>query len=213
MTTTNDEEKENGEKEKTGATDDDVMDLGLEERKAKAVELRKEAFDLEAEAAKARKAALQNEQEAAKLRIRAWKLEGSVSAVTKDINIENKYERQLAELDLMAEDWIDTDEEKWDWYQKQRQIILEMIDGQQFYDQKADEQIQDLKEVLMEVQQLLSIETIDGKGDITSAGWGFVLLSVVIPIAIGYELFNLLSSSSAAFFGALSGSKDPFDTL
>ena len=38
------------------------------------------------------------------------KLEGGVSAVTKQITVEDKYEKQLAELDLMAEDWIDTDE-------------------------------------------------------------------------------------------------------
>jgi len=33
-----------------------------------------------------------------------------VSAVTKQITVEDKYQKQLAELDLMAEDWIDTDE-------------------------------------------------------------------------------------------------------
>lgn len=38
------------------------------------------------------------------------KLEGGVSAVTKQVNIADKYAKQLAELDLMAEDWVDTDE-------------------------------------------------------------------------------------------------------
>ena len=38
------------------------------------------------------------------------KLEGGVSAVTKQITIQDKYQKQLAELDLMAEDWVDTDE-------------------------------------------------------------------------------------------------------
>ena len=38
------------------------------------------------------------------------KLEGGVSAVTKQITVKDKYQKQLAELDLMAEDWVDTDE-------------------------------------------------------------------------------------------------------
>jgi len=198
----------------TNTEDDDsaLMELDLAERKVKAKELRQEATDLEEASAALRKDAVKKEQLAAKLRIRAWKLEGSVSAVTNEINIGNKYERQLAELDIMAEDWIDTDEEKWDWYQKQREMIMEMIESQKYYDKQADEQIQDLKEVLSEVSTLLGVQTLDTKGDITGVGWGFVFFSVVIPLLIGYELFNFLSSSSAAFFGALTG-KDPFDSL
>ena len=38
------------------------------------------------------------------------KLEGGVSAVTKQVTVKDKYAKQLAELDLMAEDWVDTDE-------------------------------------------------------------------------------------------------------
>eukprot|EP00961_Rhodomonas_salina_P216945 2930936-Rhodomonas_salina.1 len=96
----------------TNTEDDDsaLMELDLAERKVKAKELRQEATDLEEASAALRKDAVKKEQLAAKLRIRAWKLEGSVSAVTNEINIGNKYERQLAELDIMAEDWIDTDE-------------------------------------------------------------------------------------------------------
>jgi len=30
-------------------------------------------------------------------------------AVTKQITVADKYQKQLAELDLMAEDWVDTD--------------------------------------------------------------------------------------------------------
>ena len=33
-----------------------------------------------------------------------------MSAVTKQITVKDKYQKQLAELDLMAEDWVDTDE-------------------------------------------------------------------------------------------------------
>lgn len=33
-----------------------------------------------------------------------------MSAVTKQVTVKDKYAKQLAELDLMAEDWVDTDE-------------------------------------------------------------------------------------------------------
>ena len=94
-----------------GETDaDGRVGLSLEQRKVKAVELRNQAVELEASAATLRKDAVAKEQQAAKLRIEAWQLEGTVSAVTKEVTLTDKYEKQLAELDLMAEDWIDTDE-------------------------------------------------------------------------------------------------------
>ncbi len=62
-------------------------------------------------------------------------------------------------------------------------------------------------------QTLLNIETINSKGEITLKGWGFVFLSVGIPLFIGYELFQFLASSSLNFFSGFAGSKDPFDSL
>lgn len=158
---------------------DDVF-AGLDEaqKKFKAAAMRKEAMDLDEAATSLRKSAVGKEQEAAKLRIQAWKLEGGVSAVTKQITVKDKYQKQLAELDLMAEDWVDTDEEKWEWYQQQRKMIIDMIGAQKDYDAKADESLQDLKEVLLELQQTLDIQTVLPNGDITSAGWGFIILSV-----------------------------------
>jgi hypothetical protein len=135
-----------------------------------------------------RKDAVAKEQQAAKLRIQAWKLEGKVSAVTQEITLKDRYERQLAELDLMAEDWIDADEEKWDWYQKQRTMIQEMIGAQKEYDAQADAQLQDLKDILLEIQDLVQINTVDDKNEITTAGWVFVSLSVIVPIYFGYEV-------------------------
>jgi hypothetical protein len=160
-------------------SDDDVF-AGLDEaqKKFKAAAMRKEAMDLDEAATSLRKSAVGKEQEAAKLRIQAWKLEGGVSAVTKQITVKDKYQKQLAELDLMAEDWVDTDEEKWEWYQQQRKMIIDMIGAQKDYDAKADESLQDLKEVLLELQQTLDIQTVLPNGDITSAGWGFIILSV-----------------------------------
>ena len=38
--------------------------------------------------------------------------------------------------------------------------------------------MQDLREVLLELQETLNIETVLPNGDITSAGYGFILLSV-----------------------------------
>jgi hypothetical protein len=158
---------------------DDVF-AGLDEvqKKFKAAAMRKEAMDLDEAATSLRKSAVGKEQEAAKLRIQAWKLEGGVSAVTRQITVKDKYQKQLAELDLMAEDWVDTDEEKWEWYQQQRKMIIDMIGAQKDYDAKADESLQDLKEVLLELQQTLDIQTVLPNGDITSAGWGFIILSV-----------------------------------
>jgi len=192
---------------------DGRVGLSLEQRKVKAVELRNQAVELESSAATLRKDAVAKEQQAAKLRIEAWQLEGTVSAVTKEVTLTDKYEKQLAELDLMAEDWIDTDEEKWEWYQKQRQMIKDMIDAQKEYDQRANEQLQDLKEILLDLQDMFNIVTVQEDGNITAAGWTFVILSVLIPVWIGYELFLLLSSSSSAFFELLGQgtSKDPFD--
>ena len=46
----------------------------------------------------------------------------------------------------------DTAQEKWEWYQKQRQMIKDMIDAQKEYDQRANEQLQDLKEILLDLQ-------------------------------------------------------------
>ena len=69
-------------------------------------------------------------------------------------------------------------QEKWEWYQSQRKMIIDMIDAQKEYDAKADESLQDLKEVLLELQEALDIQTVQPNGEITSAGWGFILLSV-----------------------------------
>mmetsp|Transcript_29430 Transcript_29430/g.66641 ORF Transcript_29430/g.66641 Transcript_29430/m.66641 type:complete len:254 (-) Transcript_29430:44-805(-) len=201
--------------ESGGEDGDGKVGLSLQQRKVKALELRNEAVELEASAATLRKEAVAKEQQAAKLRIEAWQLEGTVSAVTKEVTLTDKYEKQLAELDLMAEDWIDTDEEKWEWYQKQRQMIKDMIDAQKEYDQRADEQLQDLKEILLDLQDMFNIVTVQDDGNITAAGWTFVVLSVLIPVWIGYELFLLLSTSSTAFFELIDqgGKNDPFKGL
>jgi len=90
--------------------EDEFSGLDESQKKFKAAAIRKEAVDLDGSAVLLRKTAVEKEQEAAKLRIQAWKLEGGVSAVTKQITVTDKYQKQLAELDLMAEDWVDTDE-------------------------------------------------------------------------------------------------------
>ena len=41
---------------------------------------------------------------------------------------------------------------KWEWYQSQRKMIMDMIGAQKEYDAKADESLQDLKEVLLELK-------------------------------------------------------------
>lgn len=199
--------------EPAAAREEDFEGMDESQRKFKAAAIRKEAVDLDEAAAELRKKATEQEQEAARLRIQAWKLEGGVSAVTKQITVKDKYQKQLAELDLMAEDWVDTDEEKWEWYQSQRKMIIDMIDAQKEYDAKADESLQDLKEVLLELQEALDIQTVQPNGEITSAGWGFILLSVVIPAWIGYELFLWATSAGDAVGTLVSGSQDPFAGL
>jgi len=203
------EERKTESKEK----EDEFAGLDESQKKFKAAAIRKEAMDLDAAAAGLRKNAVEQEQEAAKLRIQAWKLEGGVSAVTKQITVTDKYQKQLAELDLMAEDWVDTDEEKWEWYQQQRKMIIDMIGAQQDYDEKAEESLQDLKETLLELQETLDIQTVLPNGDITSAGWGFVLLSVVIPAWFGYEIFLWATSASDAVGSLMGVAQDPFAGL
>ena len=193
--------------------DDEFAGLDASQKQFKAAAMRKEAIGLDETAAALRKQAVETEQKAALLRIQAWKLEGGVSAVTKQITVQDKYQKQLAELDLMAEDWVDTDEEKWEWYQQQRKMIIDMIGAQKEYDEKADESLQDLREVLIELQETLDIETVLPNGDITSAGWGFVLLSVVIPAWIGYELFAWVTTAGDAATSLLSQGNDPFKGL
>ena len=80
-------------------------------------------------------------------------------------------------------------------------------------DEKADESLQDLREVLIELQETLDIQTVLPNGDITSAGWGFVLLSVVIPAWIGYELFAWVTTAGDAATSLLSQGNDPFKGL
>ena len=41
---------------------------------------------------------------------------------------------------------------KWEWYQSQRKMIMDMIGAQKEYDAKADESLQDLKEVMLELR-------------------------------------------------------------
>ena len=43
-------------------------------------------------------------------------------------------------------------QEKWEWYQSQRKMIMDMIGAQKEYDAKADESLQDLKEVMLELR-------------------------------------------------------------
>jgi len=188
---------------------EDIELLDPTQRKFKAAALRKSAIDLDAEAQELHAQAIAKEKEAAMLRIEAWKVEGAVSAVSKQViagSVKNKYEKELAELDLMAGDWIDTDSEKWEWYQQQRQYILQMLDIQKENDELADQQLSELKETLLEMQEMFNIETVTEKGDITAAGWGFVTFSVVIPIWIGYTLFEWVFST----FSSLGGPPDPF---
>ncbi len=89
---------------------DDFSKLDMTQRKFKAASLRKEAIDLDEAAMALHEQAFVMEKKAAKLRIRAWKLEGAVSAVSKEVieeNLRDKHEATLAQLDLMAEDWAD----------------------------------------------------------------------------------------------------------
>jgi hypothetical protein len=99
---------------KTTAIDkeEDYESLDPSQRKFKAAALRKEALDLDASAQELRTQAIEKEKEAAVLRIKAWKVEGAISAVSKKViesKTKDKYEKELAELDLMAADWIDSD--------------------------------------------------------------------------------------------------------
>ena len=130
-----------------------IVEIDPSKRKAKASALRYEALQLDEEASKLREQALNLERKAAKLRIDSWKLEGAVSAVTNTVNIEDKYERQLAELDLMSEEYID-DPEKFEWYRNQRQMLIEMMGFQKEQEAKAKEEIKELKESLMDIQVL-----------------------------------------------------------
>ena len=131
-------------------------DIDPSKRKAQASSLRSEALRLDEEAFKLRGQALDLERKAAKLRIESWKLDGSVSEVTNTVNIEDKYERQLAELDLMSEEYID-DPEKFEWYRSQRQLLIDMMGFQKEQEAKADEEIKELKEALVEIQVSLRV--------------------------------------------------------
>jgi len=104
------EKKEDAAESTVKTKKDEFSGLDESQKKFKAAAIRKEAVVLDESAVMLRKTAVEKEQEAAKLRIQAWKLEGGVSAVTKQITVTDKYQKQLAELDLMAEDWVDTDE-------------------------------------------------------------------------------------------------------
>jgi len=203
-------EGEDAASKESAAESGEILDPA--QKKEKALQIRKVAGELEESASMLRKSAMEKEQEAAKLRIQAWQLEGTVSKVTKQVTIEDDYERQLAELDLMAEDWTELDQEKWEWYQKQRQIMKELLDTQKELDSEKDALIEDLKETLLEVQTLLNVQTVDDKGNITTAGLAFVFLSFLIPLWFGYEIFHFLSESSVAIFGTLTN-KDEFSGL
>jgi len=193
--------------------EEEVLDPST--RVARAGEIRKQATELDKEAGLLRKEAVAKEQSAAKLRIQAWTIEGKVSAVTQEITLTDRYERDLVELDLMAKDWVDTDEDKWEWYQKQRTMLQQLIGAGKEYDAKAEASQADLKEILKEIQELLNINTVDENNKVTTTGWVFVTLSVVIPLYVGYEVFQFLASSSAAFFGGISAATtdDPFKGL
>ncbi len=134
-----------------GFQNSSYMEVDPAKRKAKALALRTEALQLDADAAKLRDEALNLERKAAKLRIESWKTDGSISAVTNTVTIEDKYERQLAELDLMSEDYMD-DPEKFEWYRAQRLMLIEMMGFQKEQEAKANEEIKELKESLLDVQ-------------------------------------------------------------
>jgi hypothetical protein len=137
-----------------GSENNSFMEVDPSTRKAKAASLRTEALQLEEDASKLRDEALNLEKKAAKLRIDSWKLDGSVSAVTNTVTIEDKYERQLAELDLMSESYMD-DPEKFAWYRVQRQMLIEMMGYQKEQEEKANEEIKELKESLVDVQVVI----------------------------------------------------------
>eukprot|EP00291_Cryptomonas_curvata_P004324 CAMPEP_0172182410 /NCGR_PEP_ID=MMETSP1050-20130122/18384_1 /TAXON_ID=233186 /ORGANISM="Cryptomonas curvata, Strain CCAP979/52" /LENGTH=190 /DNA_ID=CAMNT_0012855853 /DNA_START=231 /DNA_END=803 /DNA_ORIENTATION=- len=181
------------------------MEVDPSKRKAKAVALRTEALQLDENAAKLRDEALNLERKAAKLRIESWKMDGSISAVTNTVTIEDKYERQLAELDLMSEDYMD-DPEKFEWYRAQRQMLIEMMGFQKEQEAKTNEEIKELKESLVDVQEVFNAQFVDEKGEITPAGWGVVIVSFVVPVWIGYEIISYLISIASTF-------KDPFEGL
>jgi hypothetical protein len=134
-----------------GFQNSSFMEVDPSKRKAKAAALRTEALQLDEDASKLRDEALNLERKAAKLRIESWKMDGSISAVTNTVTIEDKYERQLAELDLMSEDYMD-DPEKFEWYRAQRLMLIEMMGFQKEQEAKANEEIKELKESLVDVQ-------------------------------------------------------------
>lgn len=208
-------------KSKDSEYDDDDDDAGVgtldeAQRKFKAAALRKEAIDIDGEASKLREQAVELEKKAAKLRIKAWKAEGAISAVSneivKGVEWKSKYEKELAELDLMAKDWVDEDTEKWEWYQQQRQMILDMMNSIKESDELAEEQINDLKRTLGEIQEIFNIECVDKDSNITAAGWVFVVFSFVIPIWIGYTLFEGVFGLFE-YLGSGFKSNDPFQGL
>ena len=125
------------------------MEVDPSKRKANAAALRTEALQHDADASKLRDEAMSLEKKAAKLRIESWKMDGST--VTSTVTIEDKYERLLAEHDLMSEDNLD-DPEKFEWYRVQRRILLEMTGYQKEQEAKANEESKQLKESLVAVQ-------------------------------------------------------------
>jgi hypothetical protein len=133
------------------SSNEGINELDPSKRKGKASDLRKQALDLDEQATKLRDEAIALEQKAAKLRIESWQIDGSVSAVTKSVTIEDKFERQLAELDLMAEDYMD-DKDKFEWYRQQRQLLLDMIGAQKEQERLVQEEVAELKESLVDIQ-------------------------------------------------------------
>ena len=151
MSESNDVKDPSHSAEMDGIQNSSYMEVDPSKRKAKAVALRTEALQLDENAAKLRDDALNLERKAAKLRIESWKMDGSISAVTNTVTIEDKYERQLAELDLMSEDYMD-DPEKFEWYRVQRQMLIDMMGFQKEQEAKTNEEIKELKESLVDVQ-------------------------------------------------------------
>jgi hypothetical protein len=134
-----------------GFQNSSFIELDPSKRKAKAAALRTEASQLDEDASKLRDEALNLERKAAKRRIESWKMDGSISAVTNTVTTEDKYERQLAELDLMSEDYMD-DPEKFESYRAQRLMLINMMGFQKEQEAKTNGEIKELKESLVDVQ-------------------------------------------------------------
>lgn len=95
-------------------------------------------------------------------------------------------------MDRLAEGWIGTDLARWEWYERLRSRRTKMMSMIQKNEARLDEDMEQLRRTLMELDAVLGTKMLDDESNVSPAGWLTLSAILAVYIGIGYTMVQTL---------------------